>query len=66
MIKRTKTECRKCKHFLSFKNEVGMDFVVCGYGPLNAYRGCYKLMDGEINCPQSITESLNSASNAQA
>jgi len=35
-----------------------MDFVVCGYGVYNTYKGFYKFMDGEVNCPQSITESL--------
>ena len=35
-----------------------MDFVLCGYGVYNTYKGFYKFMDDEVNCPQGITESL--------
>ncbi|MCL1911879.1 MAG: hypothetical protein FWG13_06715 [Leptospirales bacterium] len=58
MKKRKKEECSKCEYFRSFQEIIGMDFVLCGYGVYNEYRGFYKFMDGEVNCPQNITESL--------
>ena len=58
MLKRTVEECSKCPHHKGFKEEIGMIFATCWYGEYNTYKGNYKIMDGYINCPQAITESL--------
>lgn len=59
MIKRTKQDCEACRYFVAFQTSVGMDFVICGYGSYNTYSGFYKFMDGQVNCPQIITDTLN-------
>lgn len=58
MLKRTEAECRKCKFHVRFTTEVGMTFAICKFGDYNSFKGYYKVMDGCVNCPQGVIQSL--------